>query len=90
MLCSLDNPFRDWEGREHISLSNAHKARDQYKKTRKAIQTLDSTGTDIETNDESHIESIIAEYTQFFNKLDRRTGIIETIFCLGQIDKANE
>ncbi|BBH19471.1 hypothetical protein Back11_08160 [Paenibacillus baekrokdamisoli] len=82
LLENLENPFRDWEVREQISLANAKKAREQYKKTRGAIQGLrerEATGQEVDM--ESVLESIVVEYTQAFNKMNRRTHFIETLEC---------
>ena len=73
---NLDNPFRSWDGQENISTANAKKAASLYRKTRASVRKL------LENPNEDtmkHIEDLIREYTQGFNKMDKRNCFIETI-----------
>ena len=75
---NLDNPFRSWDGDDHISPANAKKAAALYKKTRKMIIDLTAEGgtkNDIITA----LTTIISEYTKAFNQMDKRRCFIETI-----------
>lgn len=69
---NLDNPFRNWDGAEHIPQACAKKAANQYRKTRAQLLKLAINNDDISQS--KAIESIIA-YTQTFNKMQ----FIETI-----------
>ena len=73
---NLDNPFRSWDGQENISTANAKKAASLYRKTRASVRKL------LEKPNEDtmkHIEVLIREYTQGFNKMDKHNCFIETI-----------
>lgn len=73
---NLDNPFRGWDDREHISTANAKKAAAIYKTTRSDILSL----VDIKCSDlQSGLEKIVSDYTEAFNKIDKRTTVIETV-----------
>ena len=73
---NLDNPFRSWDGQENISTANAKKAASLYRKTRASlIKLLENPNEDTM----KHIEVLIREYTQGFNKMDKRNCFIETI-----------
>ncbi|MBE9914974.1 hypothetical protein G8C92_13100 [Paenibacillus donghaensis] len=79
---NLLNPFRDWDGREHITAANAKKAADVYKKTIAAIHSVvkqtQGGAADIERL-KQELRSIVLNYTEAFNKMDQRTGFIETV-----------
>ena len=73
---NLDNPFRSWDGQENILTANAKKAASLYRKTRASvIKLLENPNEDTM----KHIEVLIREYTQGFNKMDKRNCFIETI-----------
>ena len=73
---NLDNPFRSWDGQENISTANAKKAASLYRKTRASvIKLLENPNEDTM----KYIEVLIREYTQGFNKMDKRNCFIETI-----------
>ncbi|WP_206106305.1 hypothetical protein [Paenibacillus dendritiformis] len=78
---NVDNPFRDWDGRDHIAPAHAKKAMNQYKKTLAAIAAAEARlGNGITaTEAEAELEAAVAEYTAAFNAMDKRTGFIETI-----------
>ena len=72
---NLDNPFRSWDGQENISTANAKKAASLYRKTRASVRNLlENPNKDTM----KHIEDLIREYTQGFNKMDKRNCFIET------------
>ena len=68
---NLDNPFRGWDGEEHIPASAAKKAANQYRKTRALLMKLAAEpGVDAQ----AQALDAVAAYTQTFNKM----GFIET------------
>lgn len=69
---NLDNPFRDWDGAEHIPAASAKKAANQYHKTRSELLRLTA-----ELSEDAQAEALtmVAEYTQTFNKM----SFIETV-----------
>ena len=66
---NLDNPFRGWDGAEHIPASAAKKAANQYRKTRSLLMKLAA-----ELGGDAQALDAVAAYTQTFNKM----GFIET------------
>ena len=68
---NLDNPFRGWDGAEHIPASAAKKAANQYRKTRSQLMKLAA-----EPGEDAQAQALeaVAAYTQTFNKM----GFIET------------
>lgn len=68
---NLDNPFRGWDGAEHIPASAAKKAANQYRKTRSQLMKLAA-----ESSEDTQAQALdaVAAYTQTFNKM----GFIET------------
>jgi len=68
---NLDNPFRGWDGAEHIPAASTKKAAAQYRKTRSQLMKLAAEpGEDAQTQ---ALEAVAA-YTQTFNRM----GFIET------------
>ena len=68
---NLDNPFRGWDGAEHIPAAAAKKAANQYRKTRSQLMKLAAEpGVDAQ----AQALDAVAVYTQTFNKM----GFIET------------
>lgn len=63
---NLDNPFRTWDGVEHIPISSAKKAVEQYRKTRSALLKI---ANDTEEEREKKALEIVTNYTQTFNKM---------------------
>ena len=63
---NLDNPFRNWDGSEHIPISSVKKAVNQYRKTRSELLKI-TNGT--EENPEIKGLEIISNYTNTFNKM---------------------
>ncbi|MBF1167127.1 MAG: gliding motility protein [[Eubacterium] sulci] len=73
---NLENPFRSWDGEEHITPANAKKAADIYRKTRASvIKLVDGAGKDIEKD----AEALVRDYTEGFNKMDRKKPFIDTV-----------
>ena len=68
---NLDNPFRGWDGAEHIPAAAAKKAAGQYRKTRSQLMKLAA-----EPGEDAQAQALdaVAAYTQTFNKM----GFIET------------
>ena len=68
---NLDNPFRGWDGAEHIPASAAKKAANQYRKTRSQLMKLAA-----EQGEDAQAQALdaVTAYTQTFNKM----GFIET------------
>ena len=74
---NLDNPFRDWDGREHISAAYAKKAAQAYKKLLATARTLDGV-SDSETV-HAIAQEMVTAYVAVFNQIERRSSIIETV-----------
>ncbi|MGX9730395.1 hypothetical protein ACWYXO_07120 [Janthinobacterium aestuarii] len=74
---NLLNPFRDWDGREHISPAYAKKAALAYKNmlavTRGIDAAMDATAA------AAALEAMVTAYVDVFNKIERRASIIETV-----------
>ena len=68
---NLDNPFRNWDGAEHIPASAAKKAANQYRKTRSEFLKLAAAS---DPNAQKQALEAVTSYTQTFNKM----GFIET------------
>ena len=68
---NLDNPFRGWDGAEHIPAAAAKKAAGQYRKTRSQLMKLAA-----EPGEDAQAQALeaVSVYTQTFNKM----GFIET------------
>lgn len=72
-----NNPLRDWDGRDQISTATYKRAVAQYKTTRKAIlEALAEGSADVRP---IRMEEIGRAYGEAFNRLDRRSGFIETV-----------
>ncbi|MBG9794530.1 hypothetical protein ABD76_19335 [Paenibacillus dendritiformis] len=78
---NVENPFRDWDGREHIALAHAKKAMNQYKKSLAAIAAVEARlGSGMSAAEaEAKLEAAVAGYTAAFNAMDKRAGFIETV-----------
>lgn len=74
---NLLNPFRDWDGREHISPAYAKKAALAYKNMLAVTRSLDAAME--ATAAATALKAMVVAYTDAFNKMDRRSGIIETV-----------
>ncbi|TDY36293.1 hypothetical protein C8C89_4175 [Janthinobacterium sp. 75] len=74
---NLLNPFRDWDGREHISPAYAKKAALAYKNMLAVTRSIDAAME--ATAATAALEAMVAAYVDAFNKMDRRSGIIETV-----------
>ena len=63
---NLDNPFRDWDGAEHIPAVAAKKATAQYRKTRSLLMKLAA-----KPDESAQIQALeaVSAYTQTFNKM---------------------
>lgn len=72
-----NNPLRDWDGREHISPATYKRALTQYKATRKAV--LEVFAVEAAGVWSSRLEEIGHAYGEAFNRLDYRSGFIETV-----------
>lgn len=73
---NLDNPFRSWDGQENITPANAKKAAALYRKTRAGIVKIaEGSNKDAMTS----VETLVREYTEGFNKVDKRKYFIETV-----------
>ena len=68
---NLDNPFRNWDGAEHIPASAGKKAANQYRKTRSELLKLAAAS---DPNAQKQALEAVTSYTQTFNKM----GFIET------------
>ena len=73
---NLENPFRSWDGEEHITPANAKKAADIYRKTRAAmVKLIEAQSKDIEKD----AEALVRDYTEGFNKMDKKKPFIDTV-----------
>lgn len=77
---NLDNPLRHWDGSEFVPKSKLNKAVIVYRDARRAAL---SAAADYAAGKDSaklqkHLEEISVDYVKSFNKLDARTGWIET------------
>ena len=61
---NLDNPFRGWDGAEHIPAAAAKKAAGQYRKTRSQLMKLAT-----QPSENAQALEAVAAYTQTFNKM---------------------
>ena len=73
---NLENPLRDWDGREHISSGRFKKAVAQFKKTRSEVLAALSVESDDSTL--GRLEDVGRKYARAFNRLDGRSPFIET------------
>ncbi|WP_426004181.1 hypothetical protein ACPFL9_17540 [Paenarthrobacter sp. NyZ202] len=73
---NLENPLRDWDGREHISSGRFKKAVAQFKKTRSEVFEALSAEPDETTL--GRLEDLGRDYAGAFNRLDGRSPFIET------------
>ncbi len=71
---NMDNPFRDWDGRDHIPARQAKAAADAYKKACTALNRLEKN-----SSDQTAIENILHTFVAVFNKIDASSSVIETI-----------
>jgi len=74
---NVDNPLRDWDGREHISASDLRKSVAEYKATRRAV--LAAMADPEEVDLKARLTQIGRDYGNAFNELARRTEFIETV-----------
>ena len=63
---NVDNPFRSWDGAEHLSKSAARKAKSCYQKTRAALIKLAHSD---ETDCQEQALKIVRAYTNVFNAI---------------------
>lgn len=73
---NLENPLRDWDGREHITASRFKKATEQFKKTRREV--LATLGPQPDESTLARLTDLGREYALAFNRLDGRSPFIET------------
>ncbi|KQO10760.1 hypothetical protein [Paenibacillus sp. Leaf72] len=81
MAENLTNPFRDWDGREHITSTNAKKAMNLYKKMLGELGALEKQAASGMNAAEVHaaLAALVTDFTATLNKMDSRSGFIETI-----------
>lgn len=81
MAENLTNPFRDWDGREHITSTNAKKAMKLYKKMLGELGMLEKQAASGMNAAEVHaaLAALVTDFTATLNKMDSRSGFIETI-----------
>lgn len=73
---NIDNPLRDWDGREHISAAKFRRAVTQYKATRRAVMAVLGNPT---SDLQARLIALGREYGAAFNKLAKRDDFIETV-----------
>lgn len=74
---NLHNPFRDWDGRQHIPAIYAKKAAQIYKQLLAATRAIEATMDAHEV--QLALAAMVTDYTDAFNQIDRRSSIIETV-----------
>ncbi len=74
---NLDNPFRDWDGREHIAAAYAKKAAQAYKKLLATARTLDGANDGVTA--QAVAQEMVTAYVGVFNQIERRSSVIETV-----------
>lgn len=79
LAANLDNPFREWDGSEHITAAQAKKAATLYRKARTDALALAAEFATQPGPLAEALRAVAQTYTQGFNALDRRTGFIETV-----------
>ncbi|MCZ4102270.1 hypothetical protein [Streptomyces sp. H39-C1] len=75
---NLNNPLRDWDGREQISAAIYKKSLGQYKETRRAVLAVLASVDSADVLAPRLVE-LGKEFGEAFNKLDERAGFIETV-----------
>ncbi|MFC1406458.1 MULTISPECIES: hypothetical protein [Streptacidiphilus] len=75
---NLNNPLRDWDGREQISAAIYKKASAQYKATRRAVLAVLASGDAADVLTPRLVE-LGEQFGEAFNELDERAGFIETV-----------
>ncbi|KOY16358.1 hypothetical protein [Paenibacillus xylanivorans] len=75
---NLTNPFRDWDGRDHIKAAHAKKAAQTYKQHLKEIRRLSQNMSDSGVI-QKQLMSLVEKYTETFNEMDAKANFIETI-----------
>ncbi len=78
LAANLNNPFRDWDGRDHIKSSDAKKATSLYKQCLKNIRDWTQSEHD-STSLTAQLTTMIEMYTEAFNQMDARAPFIDTI-----------
>jgi hypothetical protein len=73
---NLENPLRDWDGREHITAARFKKAVEQFKKTRREVHTV--VGPQQDESTLARLVDLGREYARAFNRLEGRFPFIET------------
>jgi len=75
---NLNNPFRHWDGDEYISPAHIKKAANLYIKYNKEIDKLIKEKHPADKL-QGELERIVRDYTNEFNKMDKRTQWIDTV-----------
>lgn len=73
---NLENPLRDWDGREHITAGRFKKAVEQFKKTRREVLAM--VGPQQDESTLAHLMDLGRQYALAFNRIDGRSPFIET------------
>jgi hypothetical protein len=73
---NLENPLRDWDGREHISAAKFRRSVAQYKATRQAV--LAAIADPAAADFKARLVELGREFGQAFNKLAKSDDFIET------------
>ena len=75
---NLNNPLRDWDGREQISAAIYKKALAQYKATRRAVLAVLASGDSADVL-RVRLTGLGEQFGEAFDELDERAGFIETV-----------
>lgn len=73
---NLENPLRDWDGREQISSVRFEKAVAQIKKTRSEV--LEALSAQPDETTLGRLEDVGRDYASAFNRVDGRSPFIQT------------
>ncbi|MFD4531733.1 hypothetical protein ACFWNL_00490 [Kitasatospora sp. NPDC058397] len=78
---NLNNPLRNWDGREQISAAVYKKALAQYRATRRAVLAVLASGASGDSADvlTPRLVELGEQFGEAFNELDARAGFIETV-----------
>ncbi|UXZ98791.1 hypothetical protein K3169_13435 [Pseudomonas phytophila] len=76
---NLDNPFRDWDGREEITPAKAKKATTAYKALLSATRSINASMTADAV--QLALSAMVTAYVATFNQIDQRGSVIGTIEC---------
>ncbi|WP_413372223.1 hypothetical protein [Paenibacillus taichungensis] len=75
---NLSNPFRDWDGRDHIKAAHAKRAAKTYKQHLKEIRKISQNMSDLDLI-QKQLMLLVEVYTETFNQMEAKANFIDTI-----------